>query len=163
MHLQFSKLGCEELNDLDLSISETRRFDQLIEKLKIIESVKNELQEDSTTVSDVRALFDGIIDIFSSSKEKLSASYSIFRGPDFESTIIKVQARNQIALSRHERIANLSTIMARVEEDRSEVERGLSFAQQMLKRTQVYISGRSSTYIPLEFILPITNVVERLF
>lgn len=39
MRQHCSELGCKELDDLDLSGSKTRRFNQLIETLKTIESV----------------------------------------------------------------------------------------------------------------------------
>lgn len=43
------------------------------------------------------------------------------------------------------------------------MERGHSISQQTLKRARLSISGQSSSYIPLQFILPNSNVVKRLF
>lgn len=50
----------------------------------MIQSVIMALKEGTTTLSNVRTLFDGTIDIFPSFSDRLLADKRIFHSPEFE-------------------------------------------------------------------------------
>lgn len=156
------ELGSEDLDDLALSVPETRKIEQLMDRLKTVDSVTKELQAESTTLSDVRVLFDAIIDKFPSTRGRLSSNAGIVNNVDFESAVVKVQNGNQVALSRDERIS-IESLLIPSECDETVVEDGHSFAKQSLKKARLRLSGQKSSYLSLDFILPTSNICERLF
>ena len=70
-----------------------------------MESINKKLQADDTTLADVRALFDHVIDSFPTATPRLQPDANIVHSPDFESGLVKLQLGNNNALSRSERIA----------------------------------------------------------
>ena len=60
----FPKLNSAEIDELQPTVSENRRFDALFKRLNDLDEVMKKLQCDSTTLSDVRALFNAVIDDF---------------------------------------------------------------------------------------------------
>lgn len=68
-----------------------------------------------------------------------------------------------MALSGDELISIQSLLVTRIEREWSAVERGHSSYRQTLKRARLSISGHSFSYVPLEFFVLTSNVVERMF
>ncbi len=56
------KLDCVEVDELTLSVLENRSIDSIFEKLKILNSVTKQLQKEDTTIADVLAIFDAVIE-----------------------------------------------------------------------------------------------------
>lgn len=86
----FDDLKSDVVDDLRLSAVEKRRFASLMANLRNLESVTNTLQQDSTTVHDVRVMFDAVIEEYPQTHSKLAANASIVHSPIFESAIVKV-------------------------------------------------------------------------
>lgn len=64
-----------ESNDIDqicLTLSENCRFDSLLFQLKGLESVIKFLQDEGTSMSDVRGLFDAVIEKYPETEIKLT-------------------------------------------------------------------------------------------
>lgn len=80
-----SGLESMEFDELSLAPSHNRRIDRVIEDLEVFESVTKELQKDVRLISDVRALFDAVVDRFLSTTSRLGAWAEIVANPQFDS------------------------------------------------------------------------------
>eukprot|EP00171_Calliarthron_tuberculosum_P001888 IDg1888t1 len=156
------KLDSLDVDRLCLTSADNRRVDSLMCQLDDLESVTKALQDDSTTMSDVRGLFDAVIDRYPETACKLTSSASIVHNPIFENAVVKVQLENCNALSREERLAMKSFELDTHREVDAYDDR-LSFAQSALKRQRRSSSSHSVQYMNLKFLLPTSNVCERLF
>eukprot|EP00171_Calliarthron_tuberculosum_P021796 IDg21796t1 len=93
------ELGIEEIIDLMPAAREERALEKLLEKFKDFDSVTKTLQRDNISCSEVRALFDGMIDAYPSTKARLSANAKIVHSPNFESGLVKIQENRISQLS----------------------------------------------------------------
>lgn len=157
-----SELDSAEIDNLSLTTAENRRVDSLLLKLKDLESVTKALQYENTSIGDVRGLFDAVIEQFPQTATRLSSSSNIIHTPLFESGIIKVQLGNSGALCRDEREI-LSSLACDQGEECSARDTGLSFAERALKRQKLNCSGQENKYMDTRFVLPTSNICERLF
>ena len=98
-------LHSDEIDEFLLSIPENRRFDFIIERLKTFECVSKELQKDKTSISDVRIIFDTLIDRFASTANQLGSNATIVHCKHFESGVVKLLRGNAVTLSREEKCA----------------------------------------------------------
>ena len=156
------KLNSSDIDSLCLSSSENRRVDTLLTNLKELESVTKILQAESTKLSDVRGLFDAVIDSYPETTSKLTSFASIVHSPVFKAAVVKLQLCNQGALSREERAVVKNFELQRelpVEDGRED----LSFAQRALKRQKVNADDFGTKYMDLRFLIPTSNVCERFF
>ncbi len=87
----FPLLGSDEIDNISPSLSQNRRSETLLKKLDPLESVTKALQEDSTNVSDTRALFDAVIEMFPDTANRSSSCSSIVHSQIFEDSIAKLQ------------------------------------------------------------------------
>lgn len=156
------KLDSDEVDNLCPTPAENRRIEALLKQLKVLESVTKMLQEESTSVSDVRAMFDAVIEEFPETTDRLTSSAEIVHSPLFESAVVKVQRGNSSALSREER-AMLSSLELVRSGESSESDDRLSFAQRALKRQKTFGRARTQNYMDSRFLLPTSNICERLF
>lgn len=155
-------LSSDELDDLRLTSAETRRFSILLQRLKDLDSVTKRLQQDSTTLADVRLIFDAVIENFPETSERLKPDATIVQSVTFEAAIVKVQLGYQAALDRQEKASIERFSVQSVHSDNSEDDE-LSFADRALKRQKRSISGETTSYGDMRFLLPTSNVCERLF
>lgn len=72
-----------EIDSMSLSSPENRRMDDLMVDLKDFESVSKALQREATRLSDVRAIFDAIIDDYSNTGHRISPTVDIVHCPGF--------------------------------------------------------------------------------
>ena len=90
------------------------------------------LQKNSTSVSDLRVLFEAVIEKYPDTTYRLSASADIIYSSTFYNAVVKIQHGNSSAMSREELIPtrNLS-----IEESthKNVVHEGLSFAERVLQ------------------------------
>ena len=100
-----SKIDSVEIDELELSLSETRQVDSLVKNLEVFESVSKELQRDGTSLSDVRAVFDALMDEYPNLSDRLKWNANIVHRPEFESALVKLQRGNYSSLSREEKNA----------------------------------------------------------
>ncbi len=68
-----------------------RAVDRLHALLSDLDSVTKSLQRDNITMSQVRTLFDAVIDEHPSTKEYLQADAAIVLHPNFKTAIAKIQ------------------------------------------------------------------------
>ena len=85
------------------SPSENRQLDNLLMKLESLNSVTKELRRETTSLSDIRDLFDAVIVEFRETRNRLYTNASIILCPLSESAIVKVPQGNSSATSTSER------------------------------------------------------------
>ncbi len=88
------KLDCVEVEKSALSLSENRCINPMFEKLNIFNSMIKQLQKNSTTMSDVRAIFYGSIEDYLEADNRLRENADIVQFPHFECRIAKLKRRN---------------------------------------------------------------------
>ena len=124
-----------------------------------IDSVTTILQFRSTSMNDVRALFDGLMALHPQMEVNLSPRAHVVENPDFENAVVKLQrgdvlsARDKAALQRFK----LTSRVAPLEQDDQ-----ASFAQQILKKARAEKKSESYDDI-LMWLPPTSNAVERFF
>lgn len=128
----FSDIDSSEIVELALSPSELRTLDALLNKLKVFESVSKVLQKDRTSIGDVRAVFDAIIDEFPSTSNRLGSYSAIVHCPHFESALVKIQRGNESTLSREEQNLLFRCSLGTEYNEQENIE-GLSFVERALK------------------------------
>jgi len=156
------KVEIEDIDDLILTTRENRKVDELCAKFQELESVTKYLQSNRCTISDCRLLFNGIIDMFPSTKERLSASADIVHDKDFERALSKIQEGKVNSLTRAERTAAKGLKLGN--DDVIEVPQSptsFSLAAHILKKARPI--STNSEYIDTRFIVPTSNMCERLF
>ena len=99
------QLNSIELENYLLSPEENSRTEALFETLRPLESVSKILQDDKPSVSDVRTLFDYVIDKYPETATRLKANADIVLNLDFENAIVKVQRDNIRGLSWEESLS----------------------------------------------------------
>ena len=91
------------VDEMALTVAKNRRVECLVETLMEFEAVTNSLQDDETSMSDVRAIFDTIIGEHPEAMPRLSSAARILHCRWFESAIIKLQRKSILALTSEER------------------------------------------------------------
>lgn len=149
----------DELDRISPSTSEYKDIQELTKKFRELESVSKALQSDSCTLPMVRALFDTVIEEFPSMKNRLSSDAEIVLHPYFESGIIKIMRMEQHLMNLNEKhdmaCFEVEDEVSVVPEENS----SLTLAQKALKKRRI----SNSTYTDLRYILPTSNICERLF
>lgn len=95
-------------------------------------------------------------------KSRLSATAKIVQNPHFESAIVKIQDKEITPLCKAEKssayclLSKWSVASLQADEEVTK----MSFADKALKKRKLSSSG--SKYVDTRFILPSTNIVERM-
>ena len=155
-------LDSEELDDLMLLSSESRRLDAMVDQLKNVESVTKTLQDTATTMSDVRDMFDSIMEDYPETEIRLSATAPIVHKPTFESAVVKVQ-RGEGQTMTHEEITAVRRFEIPHAGGPSCATLNLSYAQRALRRRLNGPQSVARKYINLDFLQPTSNACERFF
>ena len=155
-------LDSDEIDALSLTPFENRRVDTLLQQLELLESVTKVLQDDTTTMSDVRAVFDAVMDKFPETSCRLTSSAEIVHSPLFEGAIVKLQRGTFGALSREEQ-SIASFLATHGNRDCGDVDGELSFAHRALKRQKCRDMDSTKQFTDTRFLIPTSNVCERLF
>lgn len=111
-------------------------------------------------------MFDAIIKQNNAANSRLSEIAWIVENPAFEAAIIKVQNKDEDTLITSERCAIMHLKLQNKNDNNLECfqsQTTLSFAQRALKKMKIAQSQNKTSYIELRFILPNTNVCERIF
>lgn len=161
-------LNINALDDMLLHTREEKELDALVEQLSDLDSVTKTLQKDSTTVADVQALFEAVIEKFPEMEDRLKPNASIVLHPVFEGAVAKV-LRGELTLSPAEESALKALELPSPTDVTSDVELvsgseqpEMSLAQRALKKQRTDADKRSK-YMDLRFLLPTSNMCERLF
>lgn len=78
-----------EIDDLLPSVVQDRKVDTLVLNLRSFVGVTKELQKHDTTMSDVCALFDTVIEDYPKVSRRLSVEARIIEEPDSEIAVVK--------------------------------------------------------------------------
>ncbi|KAF1792906.1 Ribonuclease H-like domain [Phytophthora cactorum] len=147
------KCGADKLM---LTASEAMVVSELLKDLVKLDSVTVALQSESLTMSEVRDLFDHSISKYPAMKKYLSSNASILNNPVLERALVKLQSGRKVTPTE-----KAAKVITGKEESGDEKESQVSFAQQALKRRR--LTGPSEVYVDTAFILPTSNICERLF
>lgn len=155
-------LNSRELDEYTLTSGENRQVDALVVQMRNLESVIKRLQNDRTTISDVRDLFNMVIDDYEETEVRLSCTADIVQSPSFQFSIVKVQRGESYAMNREERtvLKDFEVIEGNNALDSTEDH---SYDERALARRTTGCSVTVRKYIDLRFLLPTSNVCERLF
>ena len=157
------ELRLEAVDSLMLSYLEEREVENLNSHMSDLDSVTRALQNSEITLSQVRCLFDSVIEKFPETASYLSASSKIVQDPDFEAGIIKIQDGKERVLLNAEKTA-IKPLENQCEVDflsSTTENQQISFAERALKKRK--ISVNTTGYMDTRFLLPTTNIVERFF
>lgn len=130
--------------------------------LKDLESITKALQSDSTTLADVRALFDKVSEEYPQLQERLADDFPIVHDVTFERAVVKLQLMRQIELSQTEKYAVssiMNTCTNRVEGVPPDT--NLLLAERALKKRR--IEERTGLHGDSLFLFPTSNAWERMF
>lgn len=155
--------------------------------MKKLESVTKKLQDPNLTMSDVRVLFDFVIENFPGMAHYLSADADIIQDPVLERAIVKIQDGQPLSAEEiaHAQCFELPTSAIATAEANATQDESVSFAEMALKRRKITVpastssiggaqSGRAGRsrrnctpaqpqYQDLRFIPPTSNICERFF
>ena len=109
-----------------LSHSDYRRFDSMIDMLRPLDSVTKASQDDTTAMSEVRAVFNAVIDEFLETANRLNSSADVVLYKEFENAIVKFQRYNVSGLPQDEALA-ISKLIVHIQRESNMNDR-LSFA-----------------------------------
>ena len=135
------KMNTRDINALMPTPMENEELDELYAILSDLNSVQIELQRNSTTMADVRVLFDAVIEKYPQTCYRLKPDAKIVKSPEFESAIVKVQNNERQRLSSLEKLSiqRLQTSPAspnqQLELEREEME--MSLAQRALTASRL--------------------------
>jgi hypothetical protein len=147
-----------ELAGLMPTAEELIRLKLLSQELSKFQSITMHLQRNGISMSDVRLLFDAVIDEHPEMSNYLSRDSDILHSLSFESGLVKLIRDGESAkLVSQEKIALEKLKLESTANPSPQKE--LSFAERVLKRAKV----QTRTYMDVSFISPTSNIVERLF
>ncbi|OQR89858.1 hypothetical protein ACHHYP_05992 [Achlya hypogyna] len=120
------------------------------------------LQSEDLDLTDACALFAGHFALYPD-LDHLSPESNLSRNPDFVSAVVKILTPEENKLTQTEAASVQCFRKPRVD---SEVDKSTdmpSLAAELLRANRRRLDDVPSTYIDLSFVLPTSNIVERLF
>ncbi|KAG7347831.1 hypothetical protein IV203_016536 [Nitzschia inconspicua] len=157
-----------EVEDMMPNHSQKLTIDLLMSILTDLQSVTKALQAENRTVLDVRDLFDEVIKTYPQTKNRLA---SIIHDNVFEIAVQKILKGSEEELTPDEsvKVTGLRHGSSTMEEETGtgeerDADAGLSLAEKALKRRRLVSTTTSkSAFMDLHFIVPTSNMCERLF
>ena len=153
----------EELAQHIPSGREMIELQKLLDDMAQFESITKKLQESTISLSDVRSLFDTVIESYPTMNYYLADDAQIVHCPEFESGIVTLIDGNVDELSETQinQLKVFDTAVINLAEEETPCK---NLAEQAMRNKRRKVStARDHHYINLEFIPPTSNVVERLF
>lgn len=153
-------LAIHEIEESLLLRKEDQQVDAIWETMKKLDSITLCLKRDNTTVSQVRVMFDTVILHHAEMEDSLKNNADIVECKDYESELVKDQQNRSRDLSTVEKAA--------IEHLRKPHNKGdtktcnLSIAEIALQK-HLEQQQSSTEYIHSRFIVPTSNMCERLF
>ena len=141
---------------------ELLQLQKIMADLREFETITKQLQNSACTMSEVRAVFDTVIQEYPSMDYYLGANAQIVHSPTFENGIVKVMDDAIDDLSNEEKDA----VVIFRKGTNSSVEgsstcEGLTIVQRALKNKRRKVINEE--YCDLTYVPPTSNIVERLF
>lgn len=129
-----------------------------LKALKVFETISKKLQDSTTTLSDVRAIFDVTIEEYPSLAFYLKADAEMVHYPEFEAAIVKVLDEKVEPFSEEE-AKSITCFLRFADSNRSHDCDGkpLSLVEKALNNKQRKVGG----YSTLSYVSPTSNIVER--
>lgn len=136
----------------------------LSKTLEELNSVTIMLQKEDIDMSDVRYLFDNIIESYPELNSHCGKNASIIHSVDFENTIVKILDGKESDLCEKEKdsVVNLKLNISPVETETAALSKP-NFAADLLKRRKMEKTNSNSAYMNCKFLRPTSNMVERFF
>lgn len=153
------KVEDDAVEDLLPNKQENKKIDELSSLFSNLNSISKMVQSDSALLCTVRALFDGVIKKFRSTKSRSVVNAEIVKDPDFESGVSIIQGKRLSELTNQEKKAT-STVQLCIPASEEKEGNNLLFAHKILQEEE---SLSSIAYMDLRFLMPILNICERLF
>ena len=156
-------LEVPEIEELVLSDSANHAVDSLCITLHDLDSVTKELQEDSLTLAQARAMFVSTVKEFPETEDRLKDTAVTIENPRFENAIVSIQNGRcgDLTLSDQRLVDKLKA--ERAVRSEPPAKSNLTFSQCALRRHNAGHNGNSGQYVDLKFIRPTSNLCERLF
>ncbi|KAK1929048.1 hypothetical protein P3T76_015488 [Phytophthora citrophthora] len=147
--------------DVLLTPEQDAQVDDLLIALANLHSVRSSLQQDTLTLSDVRAIFDHTMETYPSTTRYITQD-NVVTSTEVERGLIKLQTGD--ALSQSERKACANFMTSREEDDNpiEEVDdKPLSFVDEA-KRKRRKLEAKQPAFMDTDFVPPMSNLCERL-
>lgn len=154
-------IGDDGITILLPSNAEEKKIDGLVLILDELDSVTKRLQDEETTMADVRVLFDATIAKYPETLCRLGETAGIVLHPEFESALVKLQENRVVDLTNTEKVS-VSGLKLMDSVNNTTADAETSFASRALKKRRINSSTHSAGYMDSRFITPTSNICERL-
>jgi hypothetical protein len=144
-----------------LSPQENDEIKELFKNLKKLDSVCLFLQKPSATFAHVRLLFDKVIEEFPSLSSHLSTNASIVKYPNLENGLVKIQNQEEHLLTLMEKEALSFLKTSKTCNEPAPIDKPFDFAEGIVQQKKLRVCETS--YVDTTYIVPTSNLVERLF
>jgi hypothetical protein len=155
----------DEIVHLVPSPSQIRKIQDHKQALEDFKSITKTLQG-AMSIKDSHAVFESITESYPmfDFASYLSLGASIIHDKALESALVKIQSNNEDTLSVSEQRSVEKLLLPMSHQQEEDIEDGkMSFAERALK-SQRKVENKSNTrYIDTQFVLPTSNIAERLF
>ncbi len=146
-----------------LTRREENKIDSINAQYERLDTVTKELQKDLITLADVPSLFDAVVTEFPVTENRLSPNARIVLNSYFESAIVKIQNGSFRDLTVGE--GNHTVCLREIHQntDESEMEPNTESLVELGKMRRRLEMRSGHSYMDTRFILPTSNICERLF
>lgn len=155
-------LHLKDVDELLLEKRDDRCVDDLLIKMRDLDSVTKAVQKDTASLADIREYFDETIDKYPSTAAYIAPDAQIVHHKDFESAIVKLQSTRSSPLTRTERETIKSLLLSNTQEEAHEDDGRLTLAERVNKKRRmekISCHGYQNT----QFLLPTSNLCETFF
>ncbi len=113
----------------------------------------------------MRDLFDGVVEKYPDTAKYLNFDAEIVNNPAFESAIVKVlnKVQEQLTPCEQDSIRQLRQNSSLVVNSEPTFRQDKTFAENILLNKRRRIAPSAELYIDARFVMPTSNIVERLF
>lgn len=158
-HLEASDI--DEIQELILERKENQEIETLMHLMKSLDSITICLQRDNAKLSEVRVLFDTVINLVPELNDRLKSDADIVECINFETAVSKIQSNRSEDLTEEEK--DSVKCLKRVNDSICDIE---TFPKDLASQALASMreaQNLSNDYVDLRFILPSSNICERLF
>ncbi|RQM31323.1 hypothetical protein B5M09_013747 [Aphanomyces astaci] len=153
-------LGDRNVLHLTPTDDQDDEIDALLLELDELESVTLALQEEATSMLDVRNLFDECMLLHSSASKRLASNSAVVGHADFEVAITKILDQSVASMSDGQ-VASVDRLKMPPKVLDASQDKPLTLAQRAKKRLKA--SADAYSYVDCRFIRPTSNMCERFF
>lgn len=151
----------DEITDSLPSRQDTRVLQSLFEELKELEAVTKKLQCENLTLSDVRTLFDFVLDKYPSMDHYLASDSKFIFFPAFELGLVKIIEEDYDAMTADEKLAVSSFLKMNMIQESQDSDASCSIVERAMKAKKR--KATPNLYVEVKYIPPTSNAAERLF